>query len=64
MNLVNSIADMAMSMSQTKFQQNVQMTMMKKSMETSVDLARGVLDMANAVPHFPGANGSLLDVRA
>lgn len=64
MNLVNSIADMSMAMSAAKFQQDLGLTMMKKTMETSVDMMNGVLKMADSVPHFPGANGSILDVRA
>lgn len=64
MNLVNSIADMSMTMSAAKFQQDLGMTMMKKTMETSVDMMNGVLKMADSIPHFPGANGSILDVRA
>lgn len=64
MNLVNYIADMSMAMSAAKFQQDLGLTMMKKTMETSVDMVNGVLDMADSIPHFPGANGSILDVRA
>ena len=64
MNLVNSIADMSMTMSAAKFQQDIGLTMMKKTMETSVDMMNGVLKMADSIPHFPGANGSILDVRA
>ena len=64
MDMVTSIANMSMAMSAAKFQQDLGLTMMKKSMEANVDMINGVLDMANSVPHFPGANGSLLDVRA
>lgn len=64
MNLVNSIATMAMDMSAAKFQQNVQLTMMKKTMDTTATQAQGIIEMMDSVPHFPGANGSLLDVRA
>ncbi|MCM1024501.1 MAG: YjfB family protein [Prevotella sp.] len=64
MDLVTSIADMSMAMSSVKFQQDLGLTMMKKTMETSVDMINGVLDMADSIPHFPGANGSILDVRA
>lgn len=64
MNLVDSIASMAMSMNAAKFQQNVQLTMMKKTMETTADQAQGIIEMMDSVPHFAGANGSLLDVRA
>ncbi len=64
MNLVDSIANMAMDMNAAKFQQNVQLTMMKKTMDTTATQAQGIIEMMDAVPHFPGANGSLLDVRA
>ena len=64
MNLVDSIAQMSMNMSAAKFQQDLQITMMKKSMESSVDLANGLIDMMNSVPKFAGDNGLLLDVRA
>jgi len=40
------------------------LTMMKKTMEANTDMINGILDMADSVPHFPGANGSILDVRA
>lgn len=64
MDMVTSIANMSMAMSAAKFQQDLGLTMVKKTMEANVDMMNGVLDMANSVPHFPGANGSLLDVRA
>ncbi len=64
MNLVNSIANMAMDMSAAKFQQDVHLTMMKKTMDTTATQAQGIIEMMDAVPHFAGANGSLLDVRA
>ena len=64
MNLVDSIAQMSMSMSAAKFQQGVELSMMKKSMETSADLASNLIDMMDSVPKFQGDNGLLLDVRA
>ena len=64
MDMVTSIANMSMAMSAAKFQQDLGLTMMKKTMEANVDMINGVLDMADSVPHFPGANGSILDVRA
>ena len=64
MDMVSSIADMSMTMSAAKFQQDLGLTMMKKTMETSVDMMNGVLDMIDSIPPFPGANGSILDVRA
>ncbi|MCH5193907.1 MAG: YjfB family protein [Oscillospiraceae bacterium] len=64
MNLVDSIAQMAMNMSAARFSQDLQMTMMKKSMESSADLASNLIDMMDSVPKFAGDNGFLLDVRA
>lgn len=64
MEISNSIATMAMNMSAAKFQQDVQMSVLKKSMDSSVDLMNGLLDMMNSVPKFSGAKGSILDVRA
>lgn len=64
MNLVDSIAQMSMNMSAVKFQQDLGMTMMRKTMEASADLARNVIDMMDSVPVFPGDNGFLLNVRA
>ena len=64
MNLVDSIAQMSMSMSAARFQQDLQMTMMKKTMESSADLASNLIDMMDSVPKFAGDNGLLLDVRA
>lgn len=64
MNLVNSIANMAMDMNAARFQQDVNLTMMKKTMDTTATQAQGIIEMMDAVPHFAGAKGSLLDVRA
>ena len=64
MELSNSIATMAMNMSSAKFQQNVQLSVLKKSMDSNVDLMNGLLDMMNSIPKFSGAKGSILDVRA
>ena len=64
MNLVDSIAQLSMNMSAVKFQQDLSISMMKEAMETSVDLANGLIDMMDSVPKFPGDNGFLLDVRA
>ena len=64
MNLVDSIAQMSMSMSAARFQQDLQMTMMKKTMESTADLASNLIDMMDSVPKFAGDNGLLLDVRA
>ncbi|MCH5347843.1 MAG: YjfB family protein [Oscillospiraceae bacterium] len=64
MNLVDSIAQMSMDMSAIRFQHDLGLTMMKKAMETSADLANNLIDMLDSVPKFAGDNGTLLDVRA
>lgn len=64
MDLVNSIAQMSVSMSQANFQQGVQMSMMKKAMDSNAAMMDGVLRMLDSVPGFAGANGSILNVRA
>ena len=64
MDMVNSIAQMSMSMSQANFQQGVQMSMMKKAMDSNAAMMDGVLRMLDSVPSFAGANGSILNVRA
>ena len=64
MELSNSIASLAMNMSAAKFQQNLQTTMLKKSMDSNTDLMMGLIRMMDSVPKFSGEKGSLLDVRA
>lgn len=64
MNLVDSIAQMSMDMSAVKLQQNLQTTMLKKAMDTDTQLASGLIEMMDSVPHFSGEKGLLLDVRA
>lgn len=64
MEMANSIAQMAMDMSAAKAQQGLQMAMLKKTMDTSTELASNLIDMMDSVPVFPGENGSLLNVRA
>lgn len=64
MELSNSIASLAMNMSAAKFQQDVQTSVLKKSMETNVDLMNSLLKMMDSVPKFNGEKGSILDVRA
>lgn len=63
MDLVNSIAEMSMTMSAMKTQQSVEIAVMKKAMTTSTEMASDLLD-AMSVPTFPGEKGSLLNVRA
>lgn len=64
MDLVNSIAQMSMSMSAAKFQQNLQTTMLKKAIESNTDLVTNLIQMMDSVPRFAGENGSILNVRA
>ena len=63
MDLVNSIAEMSMTMSAVKTQQSVEIAVMKKAMSTSTEMASDLLD-AMSVPAFPGEKGSLLNLRA
>ena len=63
MDLVNSIAEMSMTMSTMKTQQSVEIAVMKKTMDVSTEMVSDLLD-AMSVPTFPGENGSLLNVRA
>lgn len=63
MDLVNSIAEMSMTMSAVKTQQSVELAVMKKTMDVSTEMVSDLLD-AMSVPTFPGENGSLLNVRA
>lgn len=63
MEIVNSIAEMSMTMSAVKTQQSLELAVMKKAMDTSTELASNLLD-SMSVPAFPGNNGALLNVRA
>lgn len=63
MDLVNSIAEMSMTMSAVKTQQSVEIAVMKKAMDTNTEMASDLLD-AMSVPRFSGENGALLNVRA
>ena len=64
MDMSTSIAQMATSMTSAKFQQDVSTAMTKKAMDTTADMANGLLKMMDSVPKFPGEKGSILDVRA
>lgn len=64
MDLSTSLANMSMSMSNAKLQQGISTAMAKKAMDTSTDMAQGVIEMMDAIPKFTGAKGSILDVRA
>ena len=48
MDMVTSIANMSMAMSAAKFQQDLGLTMMKKTMEANTDMINGILDMADS----------------
>lgn len=63
MDLVNSIAEMSMTMSAVKTQQSVETALMKKTMETNKEMASDLIE-AMSVPVFPGSNGARLNVRA
>ncbi|MDE6595426.1 MAG: YjfB family protein [Oscillospiraceae bacterium] len=63
MELVNSIAEMSMTMSAMKTQQSLEIAMMKKTMDVSTEMVSDLLDTMS-VPTFPGENGALLNVRA
>ncbi len=64
MDMMTSIAQMSTGMSNIKLQQGISTAMTKKAMETSTDMMKGVIDMMDSIPKFPGAKGSILDVRA
>lgn len=64
MDMMASIAQMSMTMSNMQVQQSVGTAMTKKAMESSADMMQGVIDMMDSIPKLPGANGSILDVRA
>lgn len=61
MEMVNSIAEMSMTMSAMKTQQSVELAVMKKTMDVSTEM---VSDLLEDLPVFPGENGALLNVRA
>lgn len=63
MELVNSIAEMSMTMSAVKTQQSIETAVMKKAMDVSTEMVSDLFD-AMSVPVFPGENGALLNVRA
>ena len=64
MDMMTSIAQMSTSMSSAKLAQGLSTAMAKKSMETTQTVAQGLMKMIDSVPKFPGAKGSILDVRA
>ena len=64
MDMMTSIAQMSTSMSSAKLAHGLSTAMAKKSMETTETMAQGLMKMIDSVPKFPGAKGSILDVRA
>lgn len=56
------IASMAMSMSESKLQQGVSISMLKKNMEASEHAMETILDMLDSIPS-PDGKGELLNVR-
>ena len=64
MDMMTSIAQMSMDMSSMKLQQGISTAMTKKAMDTSADMMKGVFEMMDSIPKFPGAKGSILDERA
>lgn len=65
MDMSTSIASMAMSMKQAQFQQQAGMSILKKSMDVSSQLAAGTIEMMNdSAKAFAGDIGALFDARA
>lgn len=65
MDLSNSIAQMATSMSQANLQQGISTAMLKKSMDTASQLAQGQINMiSQGAQAFPGDAGAIFDARA
>ena len=66
MEISNSIATMAMSMSQDSLQQNINTSMMKKTMDTQESMAAQLLEMMNTSPAraFGSDIGAIFDARA
>ncbi|MGN0608623.1 MAG: YjfB family protein [Oscillospiraceae bacterium] len=66
MDLSTSVAQLSMSMSSAKFQQQLGTSVMKKAMDINSQLALGTLEMLDkASPAaFSGDVGAIFDVRA
>lgn len=66
MEMSNMIATMAMNMSNASLQQNINTSMMKKSMETKESMAAQLLQMMDTSPAraFGSDIGAMFDVRA
>lgn len=65
MDMSTSIASMAMEMKQTQFQQQAGVSILKKSMDVSSQLAMGTIEMMNdSAKAFAGDVGAMFDARA
>jgi len=65
MDMSTSIAQTAMSMKQAQFQQNLGVSLLKKTMDISSELAMGTIEMMNdTAKAFAGDIGAMFDARA
>ncbi len=64
MGLSDAVASIAMQMKNMDFAVKLNTSLMSKAMDTSEQLASGIIAMADDVPAFAGTPGYLLDVRA
>ena len=62
--MATSIASMATAMKASQVQQNVQTSVLKKTMDTQEQLGAGIVKMMNEMPKFSGENGFLFDAIA
>ncbi len=65
MDMMASIANMSMAMSQVSVAQDVSTAMMKKAMDTNADAMAGILEMMPAPAKAYGTDvGAIFDTRA
>ncbi|MGN1137168.1 MAG: YjfB family protein [Oscillospiraceae bacterium] len=65
MDMSASIASTSMAMSQSQFQQQAGVSILKKSMDVSSQLAMGTIEMMNdSAKAFAGDIGAVFDARA
>lgn len=65
MDMSTSIASTAMAMKQAEFRQQAGVSILKKSMDVSSQLAMGTIEMMNdSAKAFAGDIGALFDTRA
>ena len=64
MDMSTSIASTATAMKASQLQQNVQTSVLKKTMETQQQVGAGIVNMLNEMPKFSGENGFLFDAIA